>query len=279
MHESKVRDPLDPRPVSAVEGLIDYFNDTVLSAGHWTEDNVFSARSAQLRLAGNHVEAIVGPLQLHSQMRHLIDPSNRDVGNGWLASLRVITRTGRTVSADTPLRLQASIEALRTMDRLCRLLHMLNHLALGRERERLWLHVSLGHILSVPSDHGLYFEELLKRCGLGASQIGLVIPALPDTHPDFRALTDSISNYRARGYSVAIDLPRDWPFSAWRSLPGLDADLLRLRGAQIPEALAVDHPRAWILREVTDVTLRCLGSTRVQVILENLSGEATVPSP
>lgn len=274
MHESTVRDPLGPRALSAVEDLIDYFNDTVLSAGHWTEDNVFSARSAQLRLVGNDVEATVGPFQLHSQMRHLIDPSNRDIGNGWLASLRVITRTGRKVAADTPLRLQASVDALRTMDRLCRLLHMLNHLALGRERERLWLHVSLGHILSVPSDHGLYFEELLKCCGLGASQIGLLVPPLPDTHPDFRALTRSISNYRTRGYTVAIDLPREWPIPAWRGLGALGPDWLRLRGEQMPEALAVEKTSAWILRDVADLALPCLKEAGVHVILENHRGRS-----
>ena len=258
--------PLSPAPhrLGALEELVDYFNDTLLARAHWTEDNVFSARSTNLKIVGLHVEALAGPLRLQSEMRRLTARGGFSESVMRLASLRVHTRSGRRVASDTPLRLQASPDAVQTMDRLCRLLHMLNHLAMGREHEILWLHVSLGHVLSVAHHHGQYFEDLLSRCGVDAQQIGLLVPPLPRLHPDFLILAKSIANYRERGYQVAINAPDEWVAGEWDTLTGLNATWLRLRGHQVSEALATNNADRWILRGSTPgipELLRRMGKT------------------
>lgn len=253
---------------SVVAELVDYFNDVLTSSGHWTEDNVFSSRGARLQVLGNTVEAEVGPLRLQTRTRLLLNPRVPDRGHDVLASLRVSTRSGRDVAPDTPLRLQASVEALWTMDRLCRILHMLNYLAQGREQNLLWLHLSLGHALSIPGAHGQFFEETLRRCGLGPEQIVLLVSPLPPAHRDLPRLVRTVANYRTRGYRLALDVPRQWPESGWRAIPTLDADWLRLRAAQVSDAVLAVSPGAVAVRNASPSVVDTLMARGAEIRVE-----------
>lgn len=257
-----------PSRDSAIAELVDYFNDVLTSSGHWTEDNVFSSRSARLQMHGSTVEAEVGPLRLQTRTRLLVNPRALDRDHDVLASLLVSTRSGRQVAADTPLRLQASVEALWTMDRLCRILHMLNYLAQGREKDSLWLHLSLGHALSIPGAHGQFFEEILRRCGLGPEKIVLLVSPLPPEHPDLPRLAQTVTNYRTRGYRLALDIPRQWPESAWRAIPALDADWLRVNAAQVPNAELAGKTRSFAVRNASSAVIDGLVGRGVDVRVE-----------
>lgn len=87
------------------------------------------------------------------------------------------------------------------LDRLVRTLHALNYLT-QPVQGTLLLRVHQRHVLSVPANHGLAFEELLRECGLLPSQVTLEI----DTEgvDDVRHLTQAIVSYQSRGYGVAI---------------------------------------------------------------------------
>ncbi|PKO88426.1 MAG: EAL domain-containing protein [Betaproteobacteria bacterium HGW-Betaproteobacteria-12] len=87
------------------------------------------------------------------------------------------------------------------LDRLVRTLHALNYLTAPR-RGNLLLKVHARHVLSVPADHGLAFEEILRPCGLFPEQVTLEIDS--DGIEDSQHLIRAVSSYRARGYGIAI---------------------------------------------------------------------------
>jgi len=86
------------------------------------------------------------------------------------------------------------------LDRLVRTLHALNYLT-QPTRGNLLLKVHTRHVLSVPSDHGLAFEEILRPCGLFPDQITLEIETDGVTEPE--NLIKAIRNYQSRGYAIA----------------------------------------------------------------------------
>lgn len=86
------------------------------------------------------------------------------------------------------------------LDRLVRTLHALNYLT-KPSRGNLLLKVHSRHVLSVPADHGLAFEEILKPCGLFPEQITLEIAI--DDSSDADRLIRAIRNYKSRGYAIA----------------------------------------------------------------------------
>jgi len=86
------------------------------------------------------------------------------------------------------------------LDRLVRTLHALNYLTKPAQGNLL-LKVHTRHVLSVPSDHGLAFEEILKPCGLFPDQITLEIEI--DSSADSERLVRAIHSYQSRGYSIS----------------------------------------------------------------------------
>lgn len=87
------------------------------------------------------------------------------------------------------------------LDRLVRTLHALNYLT-RQTRGNLLLKVHTRHLLSVPADHGLAFEEILRPCGLFPEQITLEING--DRIDDPAHLIRAVASYRSRGYAIAI---------------------------------------------------------------------------
>lgn len=236
---------------AALAEVVDYINDRLLPQTETASESTFSTRAARLDVLANRVEAQVGPFLLHTENRR-ITPSRGDHDLGYLASLSVRLRSGRRVAADTLPRLQLSAPALVAMDRFCRVLHMLNHLLLGREESDLWLHVSLGHVLAVEGEHGRFFEALLKQCGLGPERILLLVPALAPGHPDFSRLARSFANYRQRGYRLVLDLPQTSRSDVLATIDALAPDWVRIPHA----ALARAAPALWSRKVLTYGTAR-----------------------
>lgn len=87
------------------------------------------------------------------------------------------------------------------LDRVVRTLHALNYLT-RPSQGNLLLKVHARHVASVPADHGLAFEEILRPCGLFPEQITLEI----DTggNVDRQHLLRAVANYQSRGYAIAI---------------------------------------------------------------------------
>jgi EAL domain-containing protein (putative c-di-GMP-specific phosphodiesterase class I) len=85
---------------------------------------------------------------------------------------------------------------------MVRTLHALSYLARADFAGTLLLKVNRRHVMSVPTDHGLAFEEILRSCGLTPQQITLELDA--DGLEDVDHFTRAVAAYRQRGYGIAL---------------------------------------------------------------------------
>ena len=195
-----------PCNCGALAELVDYVSDRLPALEPQGGQPMFSARSSRLYVRGDRVEASVGPFTLSTLDRRIVAAGEPTATLAWSSSLQIRSRTGSEISDETLIRLQTTDTAAVAMDRLFRTLHMLNHLACAREDEDLWLPISLRHLLAVAQDHGAFFEDLLRRCGLGPARLVLVLqlPALRDD--DSAHLLAAVDAYRARGFRLALAL-------------------------------------------------------------------------
>lgn len=152
-----------------------------------TADGVF-AHFANLRLESAFVpiqEAASGRVQGHAAV---------------LLASGLTSR--RPVDADAVFVLPADDAEFVFLDRLVRTLHTLNYLTRST-RGNLLLKVHRRHVLSVPTDHGLAFEEILRPCGLVPDQITLELDGdgLAEASNHF---LQAAASYQRRGYGLAI---------------------------------------------------------------------------
>lgn len=140
-------------------------------------------------------------LHLRSQFLPIIDStSGRHYGHA--AALRVTgVSSGQALDPAAVFVLPSNDGEFVYLDRLVRTLHALNYLT-QPVQGNLLLKVHPRHVLSVPADHGLAFEELLRECGLLPSQVTLEID-IEDVE-DTNHLKLAIANYKSRGYGIAI---------------------------------------------------------------------------
>lgn len=139
-------------------------------------------------------------LQLRSQFQPIVDTSSGRI-HGHSAALRVTGSSGQVLDPESVFVLPANDDEFVYLDRLVRTLHALNYLT-NSIRGNLLLGVHLRHVLSVPADHGLAFEGLLRQCGLAPEQVTLEIDA--DGIEERGRFLNAIANYKARGYGIAL---------------------------------------------------------------------------
>ena len=156
-----------------------------------------------------------GDWRLASGFQPIIDASSGDVVGH---SAQLVASTGEhhaPVSAADVFAMPRDSDELVFLDRLVRTLHTLNYLVFPRRKQGglLLLKVHPRHVQSVPADHGMAFEEILRSCGLLPSHITLEIE-LPD-HASLAHVTWAIDNYKRRGYGVVL---------SGNGVVGLDAD-------------------------------------------------------
>ena len=172
-----------------VEDLIRYFN------------LADSAGGATLYAVGEQVAAWHAGRTLASRFAPVVD-LRRERIVGHRAVLDIRDAQGHPVAGD-PAAVCESEAAMVHFDRLCRTLHALNFLAQQRSTGG-FLHVQVHprHIRAVPSQHGLVYEAILKRCGLAPEDIVLELDADEvDTLPG-----PALASYRQRGYRLALRL-------------------------------------------------------------------------
>jgi EAL domain-containing protein (putative c-di-GMP-specific phosphodiesterase class I) len=93
---------------------------------------------------------------------------------------------------------------LVSLDRLSRTVHMLNYLTLNEADSSLFLHVHPHHVLTIKKDHGAYFEDIIRRCGLPLRRIVISLTISPVYETQLLLLLERLRNYRERGYSTAV---------------------------------------------------------------------------
>lgn len=140
-------------------------------------------------------------LQLGSQFLPIVETATGQV-HGHAASLQAFNLSCRTALEPHAVFVLPSDDAeFIYLDRLVRTLHALNYLT-HHVRGNLLLKVHPRHVMSVPSDHGLAFEELLRPCGLIPEQITLELDIDGIEAEDHLQL--AVANYKQRGYRIAI---------------------------------------------------------------------------
>jgi len=201
--------------------LIRYFN---------VADN---AGESTLYPVGDRVAAWHGELRLDSLFQPIVD-LRRERVVGHQATLSAQYEDGTPLATEQAYALCQSPEAVIHFDRLTRTLHALNFLAQRRHAGGyLQLAVHPRHLKAVQSQHGLVYEAILKRCGLGPEDIVLAIDAREFEHNP--QLGDALNNYRQRGYRLALDeLTRE---SDAAGLFALRPDIVRLRLGNCGELL------------------------------------------
>ena len=195
-----------------VEDLIRYFNAAD------------AAGDSTLYVAGDRVEAWHGGLHLGSLFQPIVDlRAERVVGHQ--ASLSVRRADGTALPTDAPFAHCESGPSVVHLDRLCRTLHALNFLA-QQQHAGGYLQVAVHprHLQAVSNQHGLVYEAILKRCGLGPADIVLELDP-GDVDLDSHR-TQALVNYRQRGYRLALRAPEQ--ALALPAILALQPDILRI---------------------------------------------------
>jgi len=99
---------------------------------------------------------------------------------------------------------QGDAESIINFDRLSRTVHMLNYLTIVHLEGVLFLDVDPRHILGVKQDHGAYFEEVIRQCGLETKNVAIVLTLNSQYAPYYQDLAKGLENYRRRGYQIAL---------------------------------------------------------------------------
>lgn len=198
-----------------VEDLIRYFNAADASG------------DSTLYVAGERVEAWHGGLHLGSLFQPIADLRSERV-LGHQASLTVRRTDGTRLPPEAPFDACADGPAVVHLDRLCRTLHALNFLAQRQSTGGyLQLAVHPRHLQAVSNQHGLVYEAILKRCGLGPADIVLDIDA--DVTELGSHGAHALASYRQRGYRLALHGPEQ--ALALPAVLALAPDILRIAAA------------------------------------------------
>lgn len=140
-------------------------------------------------------------IQLASVFQPIIDPSGQVVAEEALLRSKSY---GLQIPPLSVFRIAAAHGQLVAFDRLVRTLHLLNYLAYPRQHERLFLNVH-PRLLGEVSKHGIVFEEILSSVHWSPQHITLEFLEDDVASGDFINLRQAVSNYRQRGYGIAID--------------------------------------------------------------------------
>jgi hypothetical protein len=68
------------------------------------------------------------------------------------------------------------------------------------------LEVDARHILGIKQDHGAYFEDVIRQCGLQTKNVAIVLAINSQYVPYHKELIKGLSNYQHRGYQIALKL-------------------------------------------------------------------------
>lgn len=102
----------------------------------------------------------------------------------------------------------SGLETITNLDRLSRTVHLLNFLKYSPGKNILFLEINPLHILGVKQDHGVYFDEFLKKCGVSPSNVVIVLRLFRQYSSIYPLFVEGLINYRRQGYKIALKLDR-----------------------------------------------------------------------
>lgn len=200
--------------------------------------------------SGRGVDVVFADLRLRSEFFPIVDTATGSQ-HGHAAALHVSgLSSGLTLDPAAVFVFPANDSEFVYLDRLVRTLHALNYMT-QQIRGNLLLKVHPRHVLSVPADHGLAFEEVLRECGLLPEQVTLDIDSEGVENVDHLKL--AVANYKSRGYGIAISRfgHASIDFSL---LEDLQPDIVRLS----PALLASSRPLTRLIGRLHDIGARVM---------------------
>lgn len=151
---------------------------------------------------------------------------------GHAAYIRSTTEGKSVLSPWKAFALTEGDALLVRFDRLCRVIHALNYFS-NTSQGDLFVTVQPRLLESVKDDHGRAFERILHIIGVETSRVVIEIPT--EVNRDSRLLKHVISNYRSRGYRIAINhsvTTEDW-IAELASLYPLFPHIVRLEASAL----------------------------------------------
>lgn len=150
------------------------------------------------------MEGWFGSTRITSVFQPVLGRAGAGLGTvGHEALLRPYAGDGMPLVPRNVFATTANPTAIVYLDRLCRTVHMLNYLAGTDDSGYLFLSVEPRHVLSVPRDHGCYFEEVIHRCGLWPERVVIQMRDAGLRREEVYRLAEAARNYQTRGYRVA----------------------------------------------------------------------------
>ena len=197
---------------------------------------------------------------------------------GHAAYIRSTTEGKSVLSPWKAFALTEGDALLVRFDRLCRVIHALNYFSSASQGD-LFVTVQPRLLESVKDDHGRAFERILNIIGVETSRVVIEIPT--EVNRDSRLLKHVISNYRSRGYRIAVNhsvTTDDW-MAELASLYPLYPHIVRLEASALErrygtESLldAVHHFGASVL--VHDIETAQQKTVAIQAGADLLQGRA-----
>jgi hypothetical protein len=186
-----------------LQQLVEHFNDRL----------GFSGSSRPFVFNNGAVHGLYGPIQIGSRLSPVRSAKNPSRIVGYCASPVLTNSPSEPLYGDDiehllnhPLSPSIDTLSILNFDRLSRTVHMLNYLLLPAqgETDTLFLDVDPRHILGVKENHGVYFEEIIVRCGLETRNVAITVPVSPAYARFQQQLNQGLENYRSRGYRIGL---------------------------------------------------------------------------
>jgi EAL domain-containing protein (putative c-di-GMP-specific phosphodiesterase class I) len=190
-----------------LQQLVNHFNDRFAHEHH--------AGFRPFVVENNLVSGLFGPIRISSTFSPVRRANDNDAVAGHIAQLAVSTHEHHTPGGqdgglgdfltDT-LTQPVDFQAIINLDRLYRTVHMLNYLPYAHLGGVLFLDVDPRHILSVKQNHGVYFEEIIIKCGLATKNVAISMTVNSFYALHHGELLEGLHNYRQRGYQIALNI-------------------------------------------------------------------------
>lgn len=190
-----------------LQQLVNHFNDRFEHEHH--------SSFRPFILENGLVSGLFGPIRIGSIFSPIRHADNHEQLAGHAAQISVSPHDNGlqdTQSAEIgnvltdALKQPVDFQSIINLDRLCRTVHMLNYLPYSHFGGVLFLDVDPRHILGVKQNHGVYFEEIISKCGLATKNV-VISMALNNFYAlHHTQLLEGLNNYRSRGYQIALNL-------------------------------------------------------------------------
>lgn len=179
-----------------LQHLIDTFNSRFVTD--------YQLDSPPFRFDGERVHGCFGNLSFTSDLKPIRLYANPDLIIGHDTAPLILKRDG---AHDTTRLLYGEEKSkIVSLDRLSRTVHMLNYLILDQHDGRLFVSVHPHHILTIKRDHGAYFEDIIRRCGLPLRRVVIELTISTLYESQLLLLLERLRTYRERGYSTSVKI-------------------------------------------------------------------------